>query len=77
MMLGFWHTVSMGVGGIGLLCLALLSRHLRPEVRGPLRAGTLLARPGLLTPNGGRLWALGWVCVLFFNVMWWGSMIFK
>ena len=61
---------------IGLICLATLSRHLRPEVRGPVRAGELLFRPGLLTPRGRLLLAAGWVCVLFFNAMWWGGMLF-
>jgi hypothetical protein len=73
---GLPYWVALGVGSVGLLCLAALSRHLRPDLRGPLYAGDLLFRPRLLTPLGRMLWLTGWLCLLYFNVMLWGSLMF-
>lgn len=68
--------IPLGVGSFGLLCLAARSRHVRPQVPGPLYAGQLLVRPHVLTPRGRLLWAIGWLCVLCFNIMFWGRLIF-
>jgi hypothetical protein len=71
----YW--IALAVGVAGLICWALMSRYLRPDVRGPVTAGMLFFRPRLMTRRGRVLLAAGWLCVLFFSVTWWGRMWFR
>jgi hypothetical protein len=64
--------IPLGVGLLGLLCLTQVHHCLRPDVNGPIHAFSAVLDPRLLTRDGRRLWALGWSCVLFCDVLiWW------